>query len=178
MSKLVDGNGRPLPRSYARTPIIATKARLTRDEDYFNVGLGAVHAPTGDLDWRLKSLDEDTLSTLQTIDVLEGVDAVKRLLKRPNGIIFNKALLSHPPCEELLELKVISDPFEEFQTYCYPPVEKRTGDARKDDKPVKGNDDFCDTVRYHVAEFLEFVKYVRIGGTARPPEILPKYLRG
>ena len=111
-------------------------------------------------------------------DVLEGVDAVKRVLKRPGGIIFNKALLSHPPCEELLELKVISDPFEEFQTYCYPPVEKRTGDARLDDKPVKGNDDFCDTVRYHLAEFREYVRYVSISGSARPTEILPNYLRG
>lgn len=72
MAELVDAYGRPLGRySRDRSPIIGTKARLTRDEDYFNVGLGAVHAPTGELDWRLKALDETTLSTLQTIDILE-----------------------------------------------------------------------------------------------------------
>ena len=110
-------------------------------------------------------------------DVLEGVDSVKRALNRPDGIIFNSKLLSHKPCPRLSELGCLTDPLQEFQVYCYPPEEKRRGDARVDDKPQKGNDDFCDTVRYYLAEFKEYVPYVPIGASKVMPTALPNYVR-
>ena len=106
---------------------------------------------------------------------MEGVDAVKRVLNRPDGLIFNSQILAHKPCPILKDLGPVVLPLREFQLYCYSPEEKRTGDSRVDDKPLKGNDDFCDTIRYHIADFMDYTPGVRIGASRVMPSAVPKY---
>ena len=111
-------------------------------------------------------------------DILEGVDAVKRVLNRPDGLVINSQLLAHKPCPRLKELGAVVLPLREFQLYCYPPEDKRTGDSRIDDKPLKGNDDWLDTLRYHIADFMDYMPGVRIGASRKMPSALPNYASG
>ena len=106
---------------------------------------------------------------------LDGIDSVKRILRAEDGIVFNKNLLAHAPCPELRSANMVTNPLEEFQLYSYKPREKMTGDTKLDDEPMKGNDHFCDTLRYHIIEFLPRVSWAPIAATSKPTSSLPEY---
>lgn len=76
---------------------------------------------------------------------LASIDAVKRLLIEER-IIFNADMMLHPPDKELIAEGACSHPLQEFREYVYP--EEKTGDPEKDDRPIKANDHFLDTVKY------------------------------
>ena len=75
---LLDRFGNPM-RDFAtqRQPTIgASKARITRDDDYLSAGFGQIHAPLDDADWKLSLLDENRLANLGAASIIDTmVDA-------------------------------------------------------------------------------------------------------
>ena len=76
---LLNRYGNPMSESIvsSRQPTLgASKARITRDDDYLSVGFGAIHAPTDDADWKLSLIEEDRLSQLGASSIIDTmVDA-------------------------------------------------------------------------------------------------------
>ena len=108
---------------------------------------------------------------------IDGIDAVKRVLRSEDGIEFNSDLLAHAPSGKLREAGKITNPLEEFQLYSYKPFEKMTGDSKSDDEPLKGNDHFVDTLRYHLVEFAPYIPFNPIAGSSESKSMLPSYYR-
>lgn len=74
--------------------------------------------------------------------VVGGIEVVKNWLQS-DRLTFDTNLLAHRPDERLRKMKRCDEPLSEFMRYSYP-------QNCLDDKPIKGNDDFLDMVRYWI----------------------------
>ena len=85
--------------------------------------------------------------------ILPGIANVKDFLHKQQ-VFFNKDSLTHAPDENQLERGFPTRSTDEFQMYAYKPKEKQTG-AKSDEEPIALHNDFCDALKYELAEITK-----------------------
>ena len=107
--------------------------------------------------------------------VVEGVDIIKRHFHQDKIKIYKDLLIE--PDQRLIDNNAPIDLIHELPSIRYRDRTKQRGESAIDDKPLKGQDDSCDALRYGLHYFEEEFN-LDISGTVEIGNILPSYIQG